>query len=168
VAQQSRDPRAAAAPERALEDALARARQHAKNAIAEALEAGRALLDAASLATSGARAAEHPIFGRADAWIRDASGGLTASGGLPGDLAASLADALDAEIARWEQRAHDDGDARAVLRAFLGVREMLWEIGVRPTGPAPAATASPAGPSPRHDVTPERPPRRVERVSVQG
>jgi hypothetical protein len=169
VAQRPPDPLARGAPERSIEEALARARRHASTAVAEALEAGRALLDAASLATSGARAAEHPIFGRADAWIRDASGGLAASGGLPSDLAATLADALDTEIARWEQRAHDDGDARAVLRAFLGLREMLWEIGVRPSARGGRATPPPRR-EPLRDAAEERRPRarRVERVSVQG
>ena len=166
MARRPPDPRQPGAAEHSLEDALARARRHAKNAVAEGLEAVRALLDAASLATSGARAAEHPVFGRADAWIRDASAGLAASGGLPTDLAASLADALDAEIARWEQRAHDDGDARAVLRAFLGLREMLWEIGVRPSGPGRASPAE--RPGPVRGAGTERRPRRVERVSVQG
>ena len=47
-----------------------------------------------------------------------------------------MLDALDAEIARWETKARQDADARAVLRAFLGVRELLWELGMRPSAPA--------------------------------
>ena len=43
-----------------------------------------------------------------------------------------MVEALDAEIARWEERAKTDDDARAMLRAYLGLREILWELGVRP------------------------------------
>ena len=152
------------ADDSALDEALARARRHAKSAVAEALEAGRALLDAASLATSGAPADAHPIFARADRWIRLASRGWAAEGGLSGDLAAALAEALEHEIARWEQRARIDDDARAVLRAFLGLRELLWELGVRPPRDGGehrdlTRAAEPEGASR---------PRRVERVAVQG
>ena len=59
----------------------------------------------------------------------------------------ALADALDAEIARWETRGRDDPEARAVLRAFLGVREMLWEFGLRPS--RPSERAEPREPSRR-------------------
>ena len=55
-------------------------------------------------------------------------------------LLASIADALDAEIARWEALAEADSDARAVLRAFLGLRELLWEFGVRRSGGANGGT----------------------------
>jgi hypothetical protein len=71
----------------------------------------------------------------------------------PEPLLASIAEALDIEIARWEKRARDDLDARAVLRAFLGLREILWEVGVRPR--PKRARQRPAG-------------RRIQRVPVQG
>jgi len=71
--------------------------------------------------------------------------------------------ALDAEIARWEKRAAADGDARAVLRAFLGLRELLWEVGVRPR-PEPAAPPAARG----RKAGPDRPQGRVQRVHVEG
>ena len=141
------------APERALDEALARARRHAKSAVAEALEALRALLDAASLATSGVPAASNALFESVDRWIARASRGWASEGGLSDGVAGEIAAALDLEIARWEERAKHDDDARPVLRAFLGLREVLWELGVR-------ASAAPTAPTSR--------PRRVQRVAVQG
>ncbi len=168
MAQLPPDPGQPGAPEQRLDEALARARRHAQNALAEALAAARALLDATSLATSGAAAGDHPVFAVADAWIGDAGRHLTEARGLPADLGAALAEALDAEIQRWEERAAADPDARSVLRAFLGLREMLWEVGVRPTAARPGSPprANPAQPSPNPEDEPRT--RRVERVSVQG
>jgi hypothetical protein len=168
VARRPPDPAGRGASEQRLDEALARARRHAKNALAEGLAAARALLDAASLATSGATAGDHPVFAVADAWISDASRSLTQTRGVPGDLGAALADALDAEIQRWEQRALADDDARSVLRAFLGLREMLWEVGVRPATPPTRSSRRmvPAEPNPEPENKPR--PRRVEHVSVQG
>jgi len=150
-------------PERADEaasEALARARQHALRALAEALEAGRALLDAASIATTGGRAAAHPLFAGADAWISGTRQRLAQGGGLGSEIGPALAEALDQEIARWEQRAAGEEEARAVLRAFLGLRELLWEIGVRPAG----SGASPSPRAPRGEA--RRPRRPLERVAV--
>ena len=148
------------APDRALDEALARARRHAKSAVAEALEACRALLDAASLAVSGTPAATNPLFDPVERWIARASRGLAAEGGLPAGIAAEIAAVLEQEIARWEERAQRDDDARPVLRAFLGLREVLWELGVRaPRANAPAREADPA---PLHSAGP----RRVQRVAV--
>ena len=128
-----RPPDRSGAPESALEEALARARRHAKSAVAEALEAVRALLDAASLATSGASAETHPIFARADRWIRHASRGWAAEGGLSGDLAAALAEALENEIARWKSaRESTMTPARCCARSRSG--ELLWELGVHRRG----------------------------------
>jgi len=149
-----------------LDEALSRARRHARSAVAEAFEALRALLDAASLATSGASAGLHPLFAQADGWLRSGAQRLAGEGGLPGDLAASLAEALGAEIARWEEQARVDPDARAVLRAFLGLRELLWELGVRPAAsPTRGADRSERGGSP---PAAEAAPRRAERVAVEG
>jgi len=146
------------APDRALDEALARARRHAKSAVAEALEAVRAILDAASLATSGAPTDAHPLFAVIDRWFARGSRGLSAEGGLASGITTEIAEALDQEIARWEERAKTDADARSVLRAFLGLREVLWELGVR----APRGTAG-AAPS---ESAPQS--RRVQRVAVQG
>jgi len=114
-------------------EALARAKRHARAAVAEALLALRALLDAVSCATHGGPAGAREVLSRAAASLEVWSEALT-SGDRIADpaLVHALADALDAEIARWEARARDDDEARAVLRAFLGLRELLWELGVRP------------------------------------
>ena len=144
-----------AAPESALDEALARARRHAQSALAEALEAVRALLDAASLAPSGAPAEAHPLFAAVDRWFARASRGFAAEGELANGIVAEIAEALDQEIARWEERAKRDHDARPVLRAFLGLREVLWELGVRSRDE-------------RTDSAPTARPRRVQRVAVQG
>jgi hypothetical protein len=149
------------APDRAAADALARARRHAQNAVAESLEAVRALLDAASLAVSGAPAHANPLFEPVEGWIARASRGISSDGGLSAGLAAEIAAALDAEIARWEERAKRDDDARPVLRAFLGLREVLWELGVR-TPSRGAATHEPA----RTPLRSASGPRRVQRVAV--
>ena len=144
---------------RARRSARARARRHAKNAVGEALETMRALLDAASLAASGAPAAASPLFASVEGWIARASRGFSADSGLTDGLAAEIAAALEQEIARWEQRAKSDDDARPVLRAFLGLREVLWELGVRaPRGGRGRARRPRALPRPR----------RVQRVAVQG
>src|SRR5262245_11539000 len=111
------------ASDRQLADAIARARRHAKNAVGEALQAIRALLDAASLAASGAPASSSALFAPVEGWIARASRSLSADGGLGDGLAEEIAAALEHEIARWEQRARTDDDARPVLRAFLGLRE---------------------------------------------
>ena len=144
-------------------EALARARDHARLAAAEGVAAFRALLDAAALAASGAPSGE--VAGLAglserlaelDAALREGTGGANA-------LVGALAAALDSEIARWEERSADDGEARAVLRAFLGLRELLWELGVRaPAQPSEGARAraSEGGGAPSR--------RAVRRVPVEG
>ena len=114
-----------------VEAALARAAQHGRRAASEALLAARALLDALSLSLHGASADERRILGLAARTLDDLSDALAGGGARPGVLSA-VAGALDVEIARWEARARHDTDARAVLRAYLGLREILWELGVRP------------------------------------
>jgi hypothetical protein len=151
-------------PEASVEAALVRARDHVRNAISEGIEAGRALLDAASLATSGARASEHPTFATADRWLHQASRGLATESGEASALIDAVAEALDAEIERWEARATHDPDARAVLRAFLGVRELLWELGVRRNPKSPAARPESAKQSGGRKVRR----RNVTRVPVEG
>ena len=151
------------ATESALE-ALARARRHARAAAAETLEVLRALLDAASLAARGVPAEQHPLLARSAALIGEWSSRLASEGRVGGDaLTRALADALDEEIQRWEERARDDDEARAVLRAFLGLRELLWELGVRPTPPGAANGGAPSPP----ESSPRRR-RRVERVRVES
>jgi hypothetical protein len=127
----SDDPGVDARKDSAL-DALDRARRHARAALAETLSTVHALLDATSLRISGESSRSHRLLGPLAAILQ----GLIAEldGGSEREAAAllrSIAAALDAEIARWEKRAESDADARAVLRAFLGLRELLWEFGVR-------------------------------------
>lgn len=154
--------RAEQGPEAAqsVEAALARAGHHARNAAAETLEALRALLDAIAILVGGAPAESNPVLSGAAEWLERLAGEL-ASGPRDAALTRALSDALDAEISRWEDRARSDPDARAVLRAFLGVRELLWELGVRPTPKTPQA-AYPA-PEPKRARR-----KRVERVPIQG
>jgi hypothetical protein len=154
-------------------EALARARMHARSAASEAVLAAHALLDAAALAASGLPSDASRLLaplaqlldGLAQALAPDAET-------VSAPLLAALAEALDAEIARWEARARDDAEARAVLRAFLGVRELLWELGLRRRERGPDDSgAGPGGPDPvagPHAPRPVRRRPRVQRVPVQG
>jgi len=147
-------------PER-VDEALALAARHARNALAEAVLAGHALLDAASLAATG-RPAGAPSSGEPASEVtgmlaRLVQGLDELAERLRADdpdatrpLVDALLASLDAEITRWESEARSDPDARAVLRAFLGLRELLWELGLRPE---PEATAEPA-PAPRSKPRP--------------
>ena len=80
-----------------------------------------------------------------------------------GRILEAIATTVDDEISRWQERADDDVEARTVLRAFLGLREVLWELGVRRTAgragsqraAAPRAKPPTAGP-------------RIQRVPVEG
>ena len=155
-----KEPPAGAAVE-SVQEALARARRHARGAAAEATRALRALLDAIALLQGGTPAESHPTLSRAAAWLDGLARGIAQDGAHDAALTSALAEALDAEISRWEQRAQEDPDARAVLRAFLGVRELLWELGVRP----PQRYAEDAGAPPPPRRRPRK--RRVERVPVR-
>lgn len=138
--------------ERALQSALG----HARNALAEGILSARALLDAASIMLTGhpAQLDAHSVKDASDP--RLALGAMarglddlarhvrSAEGPLPAPVLDAVLAALDTEIKRWEQRSTRDADARAVLRAFLGLREILWELGVRrpPSRQAPERTAA--------------------------
>ena len=162
----AREPQGDAArrsPPQSAEQALARARGHGRAAAAEALLALQALIDAATLATGGAPAAGHPVLGQAARVLEGLAAELAPGGGAASEsLLRAVAEALDLEIARWEKRARDDGNARAVLRAFLGLRELLWEVGVRRDASEP--NKSEERPPPRRRSS--RP--RVQRVRVEG
>jgi hypothetical protein len=137
-------------PPRSVDEALRRSAAHGRNALAEALLAAQALLDATALGLTG-RAAVDRDEGAAGGPLASLSARIDdlvdrvrgEAGPLPETLAQAILDALEAEIARWEARARDDRDARAVLRAFLGLREILWELGVR-NAREPAAAREPA------------------------
>jgi hypothetical protein len=160
-------------PPASAAEALARARQHARSAASEALACVHALLDAGSLASLGSSAEASRLLAPVAQLLESAALALSPdSDAVSAPLLSALAEALDAEIARWEARARDDAEARAVLRAFLGVRELLWELGLRRSdtarGPSAAEARAPrAGEAPRGPRPLRRRPR-VQRVPVQG
>jgi len=155
------------APHR-LEEALRQALGHARAAAGEAALAARALLDAASLGATGVPADGHEALRGALRWLE----ALAASaGGAEGRRwLDALGAALDGEIARWESRSQADPEARGVLRAFLGLRELLWELGLRAAPPEPPgeAAARAARPRPRPAPTRRASARRLERVPIDG
>jgi hypothetical protein len=155
-------------PSRDVAEALGRARRHGRRAAAEAIDALHALLEAATLgatdrppAEDGARAPLFALLAGLAAALRDDAEEPTAPSW------SALADAVDAEIARWEERARDDPDARQVLRAFLGLREMLWEFGLRSRAGGGDPRSEPARPAASRPPAAAGPPR-VQRVRVQG
>jgi hypothetical protein len=154
-----------------VSEAVARARKHAYAAIAEALASAGALLDASSLVLGGDMAARNPLLGP----IARILEGLRAEfddSSTTGEVAALLravADALDVEIARWETRAETDPDARAVLRAFLGLRELLWEFGIRrePEAEKSGETSTRSARKKGHSASTRRKQPRVQRVTIE-
>lgn len=128
--------------------AIERARLHLRNAAREGLEASRALIDAALITTGGRPAGESggivdEVLAGLDLWIATLDG--DAPFRMPEAVSEPLRDALQKEIDRWEERSAHDESARPVLRAFLGLRELLWELGMRgPAGPPAEAAARPS------------------------
>jgi len=123
-------------PPASVEEALARAARHGRVALAEALAASRALADAGSLAATGQPVPGDGTLGWAGRVLDELVATLSSTDAGDGaGLLDAVAEALESEIARWEARAREDPDARAVLRAYLGLREILWELGVRPAPP---------------------------------
>jgi hypothetical protein len=166
-----------ASPPNTVEEAMRRARSHGRIALAETLRAARALLDAAALITTGEPAHAHGALGALARGLDELS--LGAAGDAErasAPLVEAILDALDLEIERWELRSSEDVDARAVLRAFLGLREILWEFGLRRAdGTESRAEASPPEEAPAAETKPEtaEPVRgarktRIQRVRVQG
>ncbi|MDH3210858.1 MAG: hypothetical protein OEM05_00055 [Myxococcales bacterium] len=153
-------------------EALERARGHARAAAAEALASLHALLDAAALAASGRPSEFHEVLSPI-AKLLDGLAEQLGHEGAPvaASLLEAITDALDAEIGRWEERARDDPEARAVLRAFLGLREILWEFGVRrPDGASgPQDDGGPSTPKPGTPRSARRGRRpSVQRVPIEG
>jgi hypothetical protein len=178
-----RDARGAAPPPRNVDEALERARRHGLAALAESADAMRALLDAASLAATGAPTDAHAWLARATRWLEAASADARDGAGVPlAPWLDAVSDALDAEIERWEIRSRHDPEARSVLRAFLGVRELLWEFGLRARSQSaanvqetPRATPTRGEAASATGAARARPPRsarrstpRLERVPVEG
>jgi hypothetical protein len=155
-------------------EALLRARDHARAAARESVATLQALLDAASLATTGVPAGARPELSLVTRALDELVEGLGRPRAEGSRLLEAVAEALDAEIARWEARAADDTEARAVLRAWLGLRELLWELGVRRSRRGAGATRAR---SDRHEGAPRtgaarpaaRPARRtLQRVTLEG
>ena len=125
---------------RTVEEALARASVHGRAAAAEAAAALRSLLDAAAIAASGSPSREGQLrplaetLDRVRAW-------LDADADDARGVVEALQTALDEEIERWEALSREDPEARSVLRAFLAVREVLFELAKRK--PAPSDTGAP-------------------------
>ena len=160
-----------AAPE-TVEEALSRARTHGRVAAAESVAALQALLDAAALALSGRAAERDAILGPLSRSLEELRGLVApADSHLGSSLLSALFDALDEEIARWEVRSREEPNARSVLRAFLGVREVLWEISSR--GPEPTGSSKKEAPEARKTTRStgtgrSRRSTRVRRVPVEG
>jgi hypothetical protein len=143
------------------DQAIARARVHVGNAARESVAAIAAILEAGGRA-SGLDPEQTERLAAEVARRFEAQVGRLREGALfPASLSKPLEEALAREIERWEKRSQRDPDARAVLRAFLGLRELLWELGLArdPEPPEQAPDHSPSDPGPK------RP--RVQRFSVE-
>ena len=134
-------------PPESVEEALERARRHGLASAAEGLAALQALAEAGALAAGrsideGSLATLRDTLVRVRRWL-DPDGGRDAASVLEG-----VSQALDEEIHRWEEKSKDDADARTILRAFLAVREVVWEFAARSDGrhASPAAAAAHSAP----------------------
>ena len=162
---------------RPFDEAIERARVHLRLASVEGLETARALMDAVTIAAGRSASAPGKTSREIAAALDDLIAHMRAGGGLsvPGGIALPLAQALDREIERWQQRSRTEPEARAVLRAFLGLRELLWELGVRVEPAADQrSNARSAGKQeePKREPDAETPPRgrspRVQRFDVES
>ncbi len=149
-----------------VEQALQRARTHLQNSSLEGLEAVRALAEAAVHASGQTMDSTDSLTGQIQGQIEDLISTLrgNASFVMPRAIADPLSQAVDAEIRRWEERAKDDPDARLVLRAFLGMRELLWEFSKRGDGPPGPVASRPKRP-PETAQPPTR--ERVQRFDIE-
>jgi hypothetical protein len=112
-----------------VQEAIARAQTHLRNATREGLEATRALLEAALHAGGANESDQAPscadLKRALDHWIDSLEQDRLFA--LPKALAEPLCRALDAEIVRWQKRSESDRAAAPVLQAFLTLRELIWE-----------------------------------------
>ena len=114
-----------------VEEALAQSRQHARLALSEVLRSISCLIDAAALALG---AGQNPILDSGwtslvnaiDEVARKLAGVQVNEPRAEG--VSEILAALEQEILRWEDRATHDAHAQAVLIAFVGLREMVWEM----------------------------------------
>lgn len=117
-------------------EALERALKHASVALSEGVASARAVLDAASILISGLPADSQPNLAEIAKTLDQIAAGLSGeSPSLRATAINTLLSAVDSEISRWEVRSRSDEDARAVLRIFMGLREVLWELGFRREAP---------------------------------
>jgi hypothetical protein len=168
-----------ATPETAAQ-ALERARVHARRALSEAIAAAHALLDAASIGWSGRPGEAHgALRGLTDLLDEQTKRFADGEAGVPTPVMNAILEAVEQEITRWENRAATDAEARAVLRTFLGLREILWEFGLRredtaasgkpasePRGKQAAKRKSNTGTG--RSAAPAGRRGRVQRIDVQG
>jgi hypothetical protein len=155
---------------REFDDAVERARTHLRNATVEGLETTLALMDAAWVASGTVGVDASSLPGRLRRALEDCIGALRDGRGfsLPSSLARALSEALATEIARWEKRSRHDPDARLVLRAFLGLRELLWELGLEHDDGPPSRNERRRGTSRRRRASTAAPHEpRVERFTVE-
>ncbi len=132
----------------------------------EGLEAASALLDVAIHCNEPGGGADSGLVGDLQQSLDELIARIreNARFSLPSAMPEPLATALEAEIKRWESRSQTDPDARPVLRAFLGLRELLWEIGVgRDASSTPESTGNDA---PRPDGPPGPVRARVQRFDI--
>jgi hypothetical protein len=148
------------------EEALQRARTHLQRATLEGLEAARALIQAGMHTSGLATATGDSWVGNVQRSLEELIAGIRENGSfvLPAVFAEPLAEALELEIKRWELRSSTDADARVVLRAFLGLRELLWELGMRP-GTSSASDGARSNPNRHEPAHTKR--DRVQRFNVE-
>ena len=114
-----------------VEESLAQSRQHARLALSEVLRSISCLIDAAALALG---AGQNPILD--SGWTSLVSAIDEVARKLAGvqesepqaEGVSEILAALEQEISRWEDRAAHDEHAQAVLIAFVGLREMVWQM----------------------------------------
>ena len=129
-----------------VDEALRRAREHARAALREALAACAALVEASARVPAGldprTTASVVAAIERAQQWFEPKDGAGTDA------VLDGVKRLLDSEIHRWEQKSFDNPNARIVLRALLALREMLWELAGRANAAASPRSPSPSPPSP--------------------
>jgi hypothetical protein len=149
-----------------VDEALQRARQHLRASALEGAQAVSALIEATMHASDLTSVAADSIIGQIQQQLADLIAVLqgNSSFNMPRALAEPLVAALDAEIRRWEHRSQSDPDARLVLRAFLGMRELLWEIGMRSPDPKTPRSSKDKPPASKH---PHPTRDRVQRFKIE-
>ena len=123
-------------------EALGRAAAHGRRALSEALAALGALIEAGGRAALGPEAEQHEWLQPVLASLEGLRSSLEDDEDRDArDLLASVHAAVDEQIHHWERQSEKDPSARSVLRAFLAVRELLWEFGAR--GPDESGSSQP-------------------------